>query len=201
MTDKCQEFLNELEQQLVHLPSSEINKVMSYYMEAIQDRLEDGISEEETIESFGSIADIVNNIEEEVSIGSIVKDKMTKKANEKNINYVLLALVIILGFPIWLTILILVIALLITVYALLWMIPVIILSIYVSLLLAAIVSAGTAIFMIPTSVFTTIGLFGVSLIAAGLAMILFSPLVFLGKKWLAVNIWPFRKIKHKLIRK
>lgn len=73
------EFLSELTNRLDHLPHEEIVKIVSYYEESIDDRIEDGMTEEVSIKSLGSLDDIVTNIENEIPITSIVKDKVMKK--------------------------------------------------------------------------------------------------------------------------
>ncbi|WOO86914.1 DUF1700 domain-containing protein [Mollicutes bacterium LVI A0039] len=202
MKDKCREFLKELEIELQHLPQSEITKVINYYEESIEDRLEDEMSDDDIVNSFGPIDQIVATIEEEISLGTIVKDKVSQKASGKKINYVLLALVLILGFPIWFTLMMLMLAVLITVYALLWTIPVMVVAIYAALLVTAVVSAGAVVYSLTSvSIFTTMGLMGLSLVSSGIAIVLFKPLIWAGKKWIQINLWPFKKIKQILIRK
>ena len=49
------EFINALGGRLEQLPKEEVQKVLDYYVESINDRMEDGMSEEEVIESFGDL--------------------------------------------------------------------------------------------------------------------------------------------------
>ena len=54
------EFINEIKCRLSNYPEEEIDKAMSFYVESIEDRVEDGMSEEEAVASLGNINDIVD---------------------------------------------------------------------------------------------------------------------------------------------
>lgn len=56
------EFINELGAALSALPPDEVQKALSYYVESIDDRMEDGMSEEEAIASLGAIPELAENI-------------------------------------------------------------------------------------------------------------------------------------------
>ena len=49
------EFINALGGRLEQLPKEEVQKVLDYYVESINDRMEAGMSEEEVIEAFGDL--------------------------------------------------------------------------------------------------------------------------------------------------
>ena len=48
------DFLSALEHRLVGLPREDLAERMAFYSEAIDDRLEDGLSEEEAVAQLGS---------------------------------------------------------------------------------------------------------------------------------------------------
>lgn len=56
------EFLKELNDRIKTYPDH--NDIISYYYELISDKVESGMTEEEAVESLGSIGSIVKNIEE-----------------------------------------------------------------------------------------------------------------------------------------
>ena len=56
------EFLNSLEEKLKELPKDEIRKTIDYYDEMIDDRIEDGMTEEEAVKSIGNSGDIALSI-------------------------------------------------------------------------------------------------------------------------------------------
>jgi uncharacterized membrane protein len=94
---KREEFFKQLRERMSGFPSQTIESTISYYDELIDDAIEDGKSEEATIESFGSVESIVNTLLKEVSISKLVKEKVTPKRKLKSWEIVL----IILGSPIW----------------------------------------------------------------------------------------------------
>ncbi len=199
---KIDEFLLELKNRMAHLPLTESGKVLSYYSESLQDRIEDGMSEEEAIKSIESIDQIVKNIEAEIPLSAVVKDKVKTKTKNTNVNTVLLVLVLVLSSPIWIPILAVIFALAIAFYAVLWTIPIIIGSLYVSLFpiaISGIFSGFTRMFTI--SFPTGLAYLGVGLVSAGFAIMLFLPLLEAAKAWIKINIYPFKKLKQWLIRK
>ena len=62
-----QEFLLKLGDQLSGLSSREKEERLTFYREMIEDRMEDGLSEEEAIAAVGSIDAIAGQINEEIS--------------------------------------------------------------------------------------------------------------------------------------
>ncbi len=203
---KGDEFLLELKNRLAHLPITETGKVLSYYSESLQDRIEDGMTEEEAIKSFESIYEIVKNLEEEIPLSAVVKDKVisktTKNKNMTAATIVITIFAVILTSPIWIILLAVLFSIAVAVVAVLWSIPIIIVSIYVSLYPVAI----SGIFFGFTRMFTVsfstgLAYLGVGVASAGLAIMLLMPIVVGLKGFLKINIYPFKKLKQWLIRK
>ncbi|MEG2116522.1 MAG: DUF1700 domain-containing protein [Clostridia bacterium] len=63
MTKK--EFLSELAKSLKRFPQNEVDKSIDFYSELIDDKIEDGISEEEAVESLGSPTSVAGKIIDE----------------------------------------------------------------------------------------------------------------------------------------
>ncbi|MBO7336520.1 MAG: hypothetical protein J6U42_06240 [Lachnospiraceae bacterium] len=74
MTKK--EFLNELGIGLRGLPASDISERQSFYSEMIDDRIEDGLSEEEAVAQIGPVDKIVSQILMETPLPTIIKEKV-----------------------------------------------------------------------------------------------------------------------------
>ncbi len=199
---KGNEFLIELKNKLSHLPISETGKVLSYYSESLEDKIEDGMTEEEAVKSFGSIEEIVKNLEAEIPLSTVVKDKVKTKTKTSDVNIALLIMVLILGSPIWISFLALAFGLFVGAVAVLWALPITIVSIYVSLYPIAI----SGIFfgfvrMFEVSFSTGLAYLAVGVISAGLAVMFFKPVLEGCKLWIKINIYPFKKLKQWLIRK
>ncbi len=83
------EFLEKLKLKLSNLSEDEIEKILTYYKECINDMVDDGLSEEEILNSFGDINEIIKNIEIEINDnkGKSSSDKRVKKIYKFNGDY------------------------------------------------------------------------------------------------------------------
>ena len=110
------EFLSALREKLYGLPREEIAERLAFYGEAIDDRIEEGLSEEDAVGALGTLDDIVFDILGEIPLGKIIKERVKPKRRLKSGTLVLLAL----GSPIWGSILISLLASVFAVCASLW---------------------------------------------------------------------------------
>ena len=127
------EFLSILKKRLSNLPYEDVEKSLEYYEEIIEDRIEDGDSEEEAVKGLGSIEEIENEIISNMPLSKIVVQKIKPKRKMSAIEIVLL----ILGSPIWLALLISLFAVFISAYAVLFSVVVVIYSLTISLIVMA----------------------------------------------------------------
>lgn len=198
-------FLEELRIKLSHLPSSEVEKVISFYSESLQDKIEDGMSEEDAVKSFGPTDDIVKAIEDEIPLTTIVRDKVaskTKKGDGSKSNKLLIFVIIVLTFPIWVTILGLLFGLVVACLAIIFTIPVVIGTLYASLFPIALFGIFLGVIRMLTLSFATgLGYLGVGFVSLGLIFILFKPMVYLAKKLVQLILYPFKKLKAWLLKK
>lgn len=108
-------FIDTLRGLLESLNEDECNKFISYYEEIIEDYKESGLTEEEVIKKIGSPQSIAKNIlSEEDSININIPS-----FNSKILNIILL----ILGFPLWGSLLLTVVLLILSAYIIIWCIP------------------------------------------------------------------------------
>ena len=70
------EFLDTLCQRLSVLSQEDINDRLNFYGEMIDDKVEDGLSEEEAVAQIGNIEDVVTQIAADVPLATIVKQKI-----------------------------------------------------------------------------------------------------------------------------
>ncbi len=111
-----QEFLYELRLALKGLPQGEIEERIGFYGEIIDDRIEEGLSEEDAVSGLGSVKGIVSQIMAEIPLSRLVKEKVKPSRALRTWEIVLL----ILGSPIWLSLLIALFAVIISLYAVIW---------------------------------------------------------------------------------
>lgn len=96
------EFINLFYQKLDGLPKKEIDDRLNFYLEIIDDKIEEGKTEEQAILEIGNVEDIADEVLNDISVISIVKENIKPKKKFKLIHLIL----IILSFPIWLPVII-----------------------------------------------------------------------------------------------
>ena len=96
-----QEFLQQLRNGLNGLPAQEIEERVSFYMEMIDDKMEEGLSEEEAVRSIGPVEGIISQILADIPLSKCIKEKITPKRKLGALEIIL----IILASPIWLSVL------------------------------------------------------------------------------------------------
>lgn len=194
------EFINALQEKLSNIPLKEVEERISFYSEMIDDKIEDGISEEDAVNQIGSVDEVINQILKEIPLSKIVneKRKTIKSKQLKAWEIVLLAL----GSPIWISLLIAFLAILLSIYVSLWSVVILVCAIFVSFIGCSIIGliAGL-IFCLSQQVNYGLMLIGASLILAGLSIFMF----FLSKLCI-ISIIKFTKFivlktKNMLIRK
>ena len=176
------EFLAELRSRLVGLPQNEIEERISFYSEMIDDRVEEGATEEDAVAGIGSIDEIVAQILEDVPLWSIVKEKVKKKREKTEKKRRSLKaweiVLIVLGFPVWLPLLIAAFAVILSLYLTLWALVISLWAVFVSLaacgLAGIIAGALYAILVKPID--------GILLVAAGLVCSGLAIFAFIGCK-------------------
>ncbi len=108
-----QEFIAALRSELKDLPQNDIEKFSEYYAEMIDDRMEDGLTEYEAVEAMGNPGFAAEQILKEADI-SYAEEKSPHRFRAWEI------VIIILGSPLWLSLLIAAIAVLLAFYILIW---------------------------------------------------------------------------------
>lgn len=165
-----QEFLDALRKGLTGLPQEEAQERLDFYSEMIDDRMEEGLSEEEAVAGIGSVDEVVSQIISEIPLTKLVKEKVKPKRSLKAWEIVL----IILGFPLWFPLLIAAAAVIFSLYVTLWSL---IISLWaVELAVAASVFAcfaAAVLFMVQGHAVTGIAAVGAGLFCAGLTVFLF----------------------------
>ena len=112
---KKQEFLRELKKRLSRLPRKDVEERINFYNEVIDDRMEEGLSEDEAVSAVGSIDKIAEQI-----ISDRVEDKVCEGKAAKRKPKVWALVLLIAGAPIWLPILLAVFVVIWSVVITLW---------------------------------------------------------------------------------
>lgn len=162
-----QEFFEQLEKGLSGLPEEELHERLEFYSEMIDDRIEDGLSEEEAVKELGSPDEVIAKILSEIPLSKIVKKKI--KSTKKPETWAIL--LIVLGFPVWLPLLAAGFAVTLAIYAVIWSLIISVWSVFISFAACspALLVAGIITFIIG-KVTQGLALIGASLILAGLSL-------------------------------
>jgi len=164
-----QEFINELEEKLKGLPKKESADRVTFYSEMIDDRVEDGLTEQEAVMEIGEIDDIVKQLINEIPLGKIAKESLTKKRSLHTWEIILL----ILGFPVWLPLLISAVAVVLSLYVSIWAVVISLWAVFASLASCGLAGIFAGIVITFTSGFTP-GVFLLSLSLFSLGASIFS---------------------------
>lgn len=164
------EFLTALRGRLNGLPEEDIIKSMDYYGEMLDDRIEDGMSEEEAVEALGSIEDIMSEILSAVSLPKLVKEKVKPKRALKAWEIVLL----ILGAPLWIPLVATVLITVLSIYLSIWSIIISLYAVDLSVAVSGLVCIGVAVALLFDGQLIPCGVvFGTGLVCMGLSILLF----------------------------
>lgn len=164
------EFLSELRKGLSGLPKEDIDERVEFYSEMLDDKIEEGIPEEDAVASLGSLDGIIAQIISEIPLSKLVKKKIKPKRKLSTTEIVLLAV----GSPIWGSLLIALLAVVFSIYASLWAVVIAFWSIVPALLGTAL--GGTvlgAINLFKGNVPVFLAMIGISLVSLGLSVFAF----------------------------
>ncbi len=164
------EFLSVLRERLSGLPEEDIDGSVDYYSEMIDDRMEEGLSEEEAVNAVGSVEEIVSQILMETSLPKLVKAKVKPNRSLKAWEILLL----VLGAPVWLPLLAAAIILALAVYIVLWAVIVTLYSVVVSFAAGALAGVfGSFVLILAGDAAQGVLLLGAGLICTGITILLF----------------------------
>ena len=165
-----QEFLTELRKRLLGVPQKEAEESIGFYSEMIDDRMEEGVSEEDAVSAIGSVDEIATQIIADIPLARIAGERIKPKRRLMTWEIVLL----VLSFPIWLSLGIAAFVVVLSVYVVLWSVIVSLWSVFVSIAacaFAGIVAGG--IFTFSVNTFTGIAVIGAGIACIGLAIFMF----------------------------
>ena len=165
-----QQFLAALKDKLNGLPQSDIEKSADYYNEMIEDRMEDGLTEEEAVSGLGEIGDIASQILMDTSLPKLVKERIMPSRSLRAWEIALL----VLGSPLWLPLLLTAIVLFFSIYVVLWSLIAALYAVDLSFAAGAVGGIGGAVSFFATGFPVQAFLFlGLGLLCAGITILLF----------------------------
>ena len=193
-----QEFLASLKSSLSGLPQQEIEDRISFYSEMIDDKVEDGCPEEKVIAEIGPVDRIASQIITEIPLSTLAKARMSNKRRLTAGEITLL----VLGSPIWITLLVAAVAVTASIYASLWAIVISLWAVFASMIACSL--AGLLVgFTLAISIngHAGIALFSAGLVCGGLGIFLFYGCLAASKGLVSLTKIMILGIKKCLIKK
>lgn len=182
-----QEFIDALREKLSSLPPKDVEERLSFYIEMIDDQVEEGISEEEAVSNIGNVEKIAEQITADISLTKREKKKTIQKRTLRAWEIVLIAL----GSPIWLSLAIAAFAIIFSLYVVLWSVIASFWAVFASFIGCALGGIAVGVlFIILENALSGIAMIGAGLVCAGLAIFTFfgCKAATLGGVWLTKKI-------------
>ncbi len=167
-----QEFLDGLRKGLSGLPQADIEERLTFYGEMLDDRIEEGLSEEEAVAAAGSVNEIVRQTVADIPLAKIAKERIKPKRRLKAWETVLLAL----GSPIWFSLGVAAAAVIFALYVTVWSVIASFWSVFASLAVCA--AAGVPMCVVFAAGGS--GAAGIAVLSAGIVCTGLSVFMFFG---------------------
>ena len=165
-----QEFLVQLRKGLSGLPQEDIEERLTFYSEMIDDRMEEGFTEEEAVVAVGSAQEIIAQVVAEIPFAKIAKERIKSKRRLRVGEIVLLAL----GSPIWLSLGIAVFAVILSLYISLWAVIISLWAVFASFAACSISGVlACVVFTVGSNAASGLAMFAAGIVCAGLSIFMF----------------------------
>lgn len=159
-------FLIALRDRLSDLPQEDVEERLGFYSEMIEDRMEEGLSEDEAVAAVGSVDEIAAQI-----TGEILPAKIEPKIRRLKAWEIIL---LVLGSPVWLSLLIAAFAVALSLYVSVWAIIISLWAVFGSVVACAFAGVLSGmIFAVTGHGLTGMAMIGAGIVCAGLSIFLF----------------------------
>ena len=201
---KKQEFLDKLKGSLWAMPNEDVQNSLDYYSEMIDDRMEDGLTEEEAVAAIGDLDEIVSQILSETPrppqvVEPAKKNKQSQQPAKDNTK-VWLIILLVLGSPVWIPLVTSAAATVLSVYVSLWSVVIALYATFFALAAASLGCVVSSFFMIGRFAEVAVA-WGAALLCAGLSILLLLLSNLAAKGMVALTKWVWKKIQSIFSRK
>lgn len=143
---KRNEFLNQLRARLWAMPEADKQRSVDYYSEMIDDRMEDGLSEEEAVAAIGDLDEIVEQILHETPRPPATVHNGQKQQKRGLEPWMIVLLV--LGAPLWIPLVVSAVSVVFSIYVSLWSVVISLYAVFIALAASAAGCVVGSFFMI-----------------------------------------------------
>lgn len=191
-----QQFLDAIRDKIGVLPPQDRERSLDFYSEIIDDRMEDGLTEEQAVEAVGSVEEVSAQILSEAQLLSTEPPRVSRKLRVWEI------VLLVLGAPLWIPLVLSVAIVLLSAYAVLWSGVLTLYCADLCLALGAVAGIAGGIFFLTTGSTGPALLFiGAALVLAGLTIAAFFLCNIAAKGVILLSKYTFLGIKALIIRK
>ena len=193
-----QVFLARLEEGLSGLPADDVAERLAFYVEMIDDRVEEGLSEEDAVAQIGPVSRIVEQTVEETPMAKLVRERVKPKRRLQAWEVVLL----VLGSPLWVSLLIAGFAVLFAIYVVIWAVLISLWAADAACAVASVTAlAGGVLCICQGDGLQGLAIMGASVALAGFSILLFFACKAATRAALYTTRAIARGIKSRLVRK
>lgn len=165
-----EQFLAAIRAQINCLPREDVEKSLDYYREMIDDRVEDGLTEEEAVDAMGPVDEIAAQVLMDTPLPKLVRAKVRPERALHTWEIVLLAV----GSPVWAPLALAALCIFGAVYLVLWSLVATLYAVDLSFAAGGVTGVVSSVFLVCTGFPVQALLFlGAGLVCAGLAIALF----------------------------
>lgn len=178
-------FIRRLSSKLRALPFDERAQSLAYYAEMIDDRMEEGMGEEQAVAQLGSV--------EEIAAQLLQDAPRTARPSGRRSGWTIALLV--LGSPVWLSLMIALLAVALSLYVVLWSLVAVLYAVEFALMVGGPAGLlGMAVGILRGNLVQAGMFFADGCALLGLALILLPPLNRLARGLVRASAWGMRKI-------
>lgn len=161
------EFILALTERLAGIPWEEVEDRIHFYIEAIDDRMEEGLDEAEAVAALGTVDEIAGEILADIPLPRLIAKKIKPKRRLRAGEIVLLSV----GAPLWFPLLIAAVSVLLALYLSVWAVIVSLWSVPFSLLGCSVGGMIAGLIFVPLgNGISGLAMIGAALVSAGLGI-------------------------------
>ena len=138
-------FIGELRHRMAGLPKEAVDRTVEYYSELIADSMEDGLSEEEAVSRLGSLDEIVANVVKDTPLPQIIETRIQEKKARRGGIRAWEVILLVLGAPLWLPLLMAVLAVILALYVALWAVVIALWAVVAAVILTGVAAVAAGI--------------------------------------------------------
>ena len=138
-------FIGELRHRMAGLPKEAVDRTVEYYSELIADSMEDGLGEEEAVSRLGTLDEIVANVVKDTPLPQIIETRIQEKKAKRGGIRAWEVILLVLGAPLWLPLLLAVLAVVLALYVTLWAVVIALWAVVAAVILTGVVAVVAGI--------------------------------------------------------